>query len=339
MTDTLQAPAPTPAPTRKRHGGAGRFFETYALVFITIAVVVFFSVMPPSNVAFLTINNVNVVLGNNAVVSLVALAALFPLVSGVFDFSLGSTAILSSVLFAGLQVKAGLPLWLSVLIPMLVSAVIGIVNGLFVMKLKMSPFVTTLGMATLLSGVTIWYSAGTTYVLPGSSPILSFGSARLFGLPVVFFVVLVAAGVVWYFFQHTPFGRSLYAVGSNATSARLVGVRVDRNVWWAFIVSALISGVAGLIALSRQGSATAVDGGTLLFPALAAVFLGATAITPGFFNVLGTIISAIFVSASVSGLTLMGASGWATDVFNGLALLVAVGLSTYFGRRNRRGAS
>jgi ribose transport system permease protein len=338
MTDptTESSHAPTPV-TVKRLGRLVRFLENYALVIITVAVAVFFSVTPPSNVAFPTINNFNVVLGNNAVVALVALAALFPLVCGFFDFSLGSTAILSAVLFAGLQVEAGLPMWLSILLPVLVSAVIGAANGLFVMKLKMDPFVTTLGMATLLSGITIWYTSGTTFVLKGSSPIISFGSARLFGLPVVFFVVLLVAAVIWYFFRHTPYGRSLYAIGSNATSARLVGVRVDRNVWWAFIVSALISGLAGIVALSRQGSASALDGGSLLFPALAAVFLGATAITPGFFNVIGTIVSAIFVSIAVSGLTLMGASGWATNVFNGLALLVAVGLSTYLGRRKLQG--
>lgn len=353
MTDTSQVQGPgqrqsertespatggvVPATRSGRGGSVVRFLESYALVVITVGVAIFFAVAPPANVAFPTIANANVVLGNNSVVSLVALAALFPLVSNFFDFSLGSTAILTSVMCAGMQTKHGQPLWLSIVVPMLASVVIGIVNGLFVTKFKMSPFVTTLGMATLLSGITIWYSNGTTFVLKGSSPLISFGSSRWFNLPAVFFVVLIVAAIVWYFFRHTPYGRSLYAIGSNATSARLVGVPVDRNVWTAFIVSAVISGFAGIIELSRQGSATAVDGGSLLFPALAAVFLGATAITPGFFNVVGTVISAIFVSITVSGLTLMGAQGWATNVFNGLALLVAVGLSTYLGRRKLRG--
>lgn len=348
MTETSQAhPAPSPvqpAPHAPRAGsptiGAAQvvhFLERYALLLITIAVAVFFAVVPPASVAFPTINNVNVVLGNNAVVLLLALAALFPLVSGFFDFSLGSTAVFSSVLCAGLQMKSELPLVVAIVVPMLVAVAIGLVNGLFVTKFQMSPFVTTLGMATLLSGITIWYCNGRTFVLNGSSELIAFGSARWFDLPAVFFVVLIIAVVVWYFFRHTPYGRSLYAIGSNATSARLVGVPVDRNVWTAFVVSAVISGLAGILQLGRQGSATAVDGGTLLFPALAAVFLGATAIMPGFFNVVGTVISAVFVSIAVSGLTLMGASGWATNVFNGAALLVAVALSTYLGRRKLRG--
>ncbi|WP_300680938.1 ABC transporter permease [Nocardioides sp.] len=336
MTDTSLAPASS---TTKRFaaGDVLRFLESYALVVITLAVIVFFSVAPSSHVAFPTVNNANVVLGNNSVVLLLALAALFPLVSGFFDFSLGSTAVFSSVLCAGLQMKSNMPLWLAIVIPLLVSLVIGLLNGLFVTKFKMSPFVTTLGMSTLLSGITIWYCEGRTFVLNGDSALISFGSARWFSLPAVFFVVLIVAAGVWYYFRHTPHGRSLYAIGSNATSARLVGVPVDRNVWTAFVTSALIAGAAGIMQLGRQGSATAVDGGALLFPALAAVFLGATAITPGFFNVIGTVISAIFVSVAVSGLTLMGASGWATNVFNGAALLVAVGLSTYLGRRKLGG--
>jgi ribose transport system permease protein len=340
MTTTQTAPPSETTPIvveRKPRSGVATFFENYALIIITLLVALFFSVVPPASAAFPTIDNINVVLGNNAVIALVALAALFPLVTGLFDFSLGATAVMASVLCAGLQVQAHLPLWLAIVIPVLVSAVIGLVNGLFVTKFKMNPFVTTLGMATLLSGIAIWYCNGTTFVLPGSSPLIAFGSARFLNLPVVFFVVLLAAVVIWYFFRHTPYGRSLYAIGSNAGSARLVGVRVDRNVWVAFLVSAVISGLAGVMQLARLGSATAVDGGSLLFPALAAVFLGATAITPGFFNVVGTVVSAVFVSVAVSGLTLMGASGWATNVFNGIALLVAVGLSTYLGRRNRRG--
>jgi ribose transport system permease protein len=352
MTETSQAattPAPTdPTPPPATNGHAWtrsplgssavlHFLERYALIVITVAVAVFFAVTPPSDAAFPTIDNANVVLGSNAVVSLIALAALFPLVSNFFDFSIGAIAILSAVLCAGLQSKSGMPLWAALVLPMVVSVVIGLVNGLLVTVFKMSPFVTTLGMATFLSGVTIWYCSGTTFVLDSTSSLISFGSARWLGLPAVFFVVLIVAAVVWYVFRHTPYGRSLYAVGSNTVSARLVGLPVDRNVRIAFVVSSAISGFAGLVYLARQGSATAVDGGSLLFPALAAVFLGATAITPGFFNVVGTIVSAIFVSITVSGLTLMGASGWATNVFNGAALLVAVGLSTYLGRRKLRG--
>jgi ribose transport system permease protein len=332
------APADTAAPPRARRSPLTlRVLEDYGLVVLTVAVFVFFSLLPASRAAFPTLNNVNVVLGSQAVVALVAIAALFPLVCGYFDFSLGATAALAQVLAAGLMARSEWPLWAAVVVPLLLAACIGVLNGLFVTRLRMSPFVTTLGMAMLLSGVALWYTAGQTIIGGVDPAITRFGSARLLGLPVVVYIVVAVAAVAWYFFTHTPYGRSLYAIGSNAASARLVGIRVDRHVWWSFAVASVIAGGAGILQLSRLGSATASAGNELLFPALAAVFLGATTITPGFFNVVGTLVGAVVVSISVSGLTLSGASGWASNMFNGAALLAAVGMSTYLGRRRRDG--
>jgi ribose transport system permease protein len=327
------APASTVMTVHHRNV-VGRLFERFALPLLTVLVFVFFALSPLSREAFPTVNNLNVIFGSQAVVALVAVAALFPLVSGYFDFSLGAVAALSQVLCAGLMAKTGWPVWAAIIVPIAVSAVVGLLNGYFVTRMRMSPFVTTLAMALLLSGIALWYTGGQTIISGVDPAVARFGSSRLLGMPVVAYIVLAIAAAAWYVFAHTPYGRSLYAIGSNAASARLVGVRVDRNVWWSFIVASSLAGVAGVLLLARQGSATANDGNSLLFPALAAVFLGATAITPGFFNVVGTLIGAIFVSVSVSGLTLSGASGWASNVFNGLALLTAVALSTYLGRRS-----
>ncbi len=326
-----------PASSGRSSGGIVHLLENYALLILTILVFVFFSVFPASSGTFPTLTNLNVILGSQAVIAMVAIAALFPLVCGYFDFSLGAIAAMAQVLTAGFMAKSGWPLWLAVIVPIVLAALVGVVNGFLVTRLHMSPFVTTLGMATLISGIMVWYTGGQTIVSGIDPAITRFGSSRLLGLPTVVFVLLVVAAIAWYFFTHTPFGRSLYAIGSSSSSAKLVGIRVDRNVWTTFIVAAAIAGLAGVMQLSRAGSASASTGNDLLFPALAAVFLGATAIAPGFFNVIGTIIGAIFVSISVSGLTLSGASGWASSVFNGLALLAAVGLSTYLGRRKRAG--
>lgn len=321
--------------TVPRRRPLARFLESYALVILTVLVILFFSFYPESSDTFPTIINFNVILGSQAVVAMVALGALLTLVSGYFDFSLGAIAALAQVLCAGLMSWSGWPLWAAVLAPIVMGGVVGALNGLLIMRLRMNPFVTTLGMALLLSGVAAWYTGG-SQIIGGIDPaLLRFGSSRFLALPTVVFVVLAVAAVLWYFLAQTPMGRSLYAIGSNAASARLVGVRVDRNVWTSFIVGGAIAGGAGVMQLARVGSAGASAGNELLFPALAAVFLGATAITPGFFNVIGTLIGAVFVSISVSGLALSGAAGWASNVFNGLALLVAVGLSTYLGRRHR----
>jgi len=330
-TATVSIPVKrTPAPVR--------LLENFALPLLAVVVYAFFSFFPLSSTSFPTMNNLNVILGSQAVVALIAIAALFPLICGYFDFSLGATAVMAQVMTAGLMSVFGLPLWLSILIALVLGTLVGVVNGFFVTRLHMSPFVTTLCMSMLLAGLMSWFTGGQTFVSGIDPALIKFGSPRLAGIPVAFFITLIVAAIAWHFFTHTPYGRSLYAIGSNATAAKLVGLPVNKNVWWSFIIAGFISGLAGVLQLARVGSATASDGGTLLFPALAAVFLGATAIRPGFFNVIGTIVGAIFVSVSVSGLALSGASGWASNVFNGVALLAAVGLSTYLGRRRRTGS-
>lgn len=338
MTEPYTAPATATVSVPVRRTPAPvRLLENYALPLLTILVFTFFAFFPLSAATFPTIGNVNVILGSQAVIALIAIAALFPLICGYFDFSLGANAVMTQVMTAGFMSVLGLPLWLSIGLALVLGVLVGVVNGFFVTKLQMSPFVTTLGMSMLLAGLMSWFTGGKTLVSGIDPAVITFGSTRLLGIPLVFLVTIIVAVIAWYFFTHTPFGRSLYAIGSNATAAKLVGLPVTKNVWWSFIVAGFIASLAGVLQLTRVGSAAASDGGTLLFPALAAVFLGATAIRPGFFNVWGTIIGAVFVSVSVSGLALSGASGWASNVFNGLALLAAVALSTYLGRRKRRG--
>ena len=330
-TDLVEGPA------RRRRGGARVLgvAERYALVILTGVICLYFAVAPASGEVFATTSNVNVVLGGQTAVAMIALAALFPLVTGNFDFSLGATAAASTVLCAGLMSREAQPVWVCVVACVALGVGVGLVNGVAVTAFGMSPFVTTLGVATLLGGLVLWYTDGQA-IYTGIAPSLKqFGSSTVAGLPQVTAVVTGVAVLAWYLLSHTPFGRTLYAIGSNASSARLVGLRVDRHVVLAFVIAGAIAGGAGVLQLSRTGSATADSGTALLFPALAAVFLGATSIRPGFFNVVGTLVGVLFVSFSVSGLTISGATSWASPVFNGIALLVAVGLSSWLGRRRR----
>jgi ribose transport system permease protein len=319
-----------------RRFSARNLAESYTLVALLVLLGAFFAVLPKSRDVFLSTDNLSVLLGNQATVALLALAAIIPLVSGYFDFSLGANAATSTVLCAGLMSRHHLPLGVACLLCLLLGAVIGLVNGVLVTRYRLSSFVTTLAAATLLGGIIQWYTGGQT-ILAGISPALvQFGSETLLGIPKVVYVVVVVAVLLWYLLSQTPYGRSLYAIGANPKAARLVGVRSDRYVALSFVLAGSIAAVVGILQLARTGSATADSGSNLLFPALAAAFLGATAVRPGFFNVVGTIIGVLFVSVAVSGLTLAGASAWVSPVFNGAALLAAVGLSTYLGRHRGR---
>jgi ribose transport system permease protein len=125
----------------------------------------------------------------------------------------------------------------------------------------------------------------------------------------------------------------MYGIGANARAAVLVGIRVERMVFWTFVASGALSGVAAIVLLANTGTADPGIGPGYTLPALTACFLGATAIRPGTFNVLGTVVGLLLVGVSVNGLVLAGAAGWVNPVFNGSALLLALLTATLLAKR------
>lgn len=312
-----------------------RFAERYALIGLLIAVAIFFSLLPASSEVFPTSANIRILAAGQSVTLLVALAALIPLVAGHFDFSVGAVAAASSVAMAGLMADHRSPLWLCMIAALALGLTVGLVNGVAVSMFGMNSFVITLAVATLLGGGIQWYTQGQA-ISRGISPgLIDFGALTWAGLPRVLFVVVPAALAIYYILDQTPYGRSLRAIGDNPGAARLVGMPVARYGLVAFAMAGMLGALAGIVLTARTGGATADNGTSMVFPALAAVFLGATAVKPGHFNVLGTVAGVALVSVSVSGLTLAGAADWVNPVFNGAALAAAVAISTYLGRRSR----
>jgi len=313
--------------------------ERYALVGLVLAVAIFFTVLPDSAETFPTVANLRILAANQAVTVLLALAVLLPLVAGHFDFSVGAVAASSSVVCAGLMQDERAPLTLAMLAALGVGLVVGLANGIAVAYLQVNAFVSTLAVATLLGGFIQWYTGGQAISNHIASSLVRFGSGTWAGTPRPIVIVAVVALVGWYVLSHTPFGRALYAVGENARAAKLVGIPTRGYTLIAFAGAGVIASIAGIVLTARTAGATADNGTTMLFPALAAVFLGATAIRPGRFNVWGTVFGVALVAISVSGLTLAGAADWVEPVFNGSALAVAVGLSSYLRRRALSGAA
>jgi ribose transport system permease protein len=133
--------------------------------------------------------------------------------------------------------------------------------------------------------------------------------------------------VLWYLTERTPVGRQVVSIGLNKEAARLMGIRTRGLVVASFVTSGLLAGFAGVLLLGRVGSASSGVGPTFLLPALAAGFLGATAIKVGRFNVVGTVIAVALVAVGLNGLQLNGVPVWVEPVFDGAVLAVAVGAS------------
>ena len=310
--------------------------ERYGLLLILAAMVLFFSTYSKTSEAFPSQANLVTLIGNSTVVCVLALAIVVPLTAGIFDLSPAAVTGASSIATATVMSRFDGPLWLAVLAGLSVGAAVGATNGLLITRLGLDPIIETLGMSILLGGVAIWYTGGLTVTGNISTTLTQFGSLNWWGLPRLLVVLVPVVIATWYLLQHTPYGRQLSAIGSNPKSARLVGIRVERMIWSSMTIGSLLAGIAGVLLCARAGSADTNSGPSFLFPALAAVFLGATTIKPGQPNALGAIVGVFFVAVAVSGLSIAGAAAWAPGVFNGASLLVAVWMTATFARRRGR---
>ncbi len=315
------------------------FVERYALVIAFAGMMLFFSFWSKTSTTFPSSTNIKNVLGNQAVIGLLALAIIVPLVCGEFDFSVGSIAGLSQVLCAGFMSRLGWPVWLAIVVPVAIGAFIGLNNGNTVARIGVNSLIVTLGVSSLLLGIVEWYTHSQSIITGISPGLIQAGSGDWWGIPRTLYYLVAASILVHYMLEHTPFGRYLYSIGSNRDAARLVGLRVERLVLLGFVVSGTLSGIAGILLVARNGSASPQVGTVVdTLQALSAAYLGATAIKPGRFNVVGTILAIFFLAFTVTGLSLAGLANWITDAFYGGALFVAVLVSTVVGRK-RAGAT
>jgi ribose transport system permease protein len=313
--------------------------ERGGLPLIGALLFLFFATNGTSGSVFVGNANLKNILGDQAVTGLVALAMVIPLCSGYFDFTVAGTCGVVNVAMASTVGPHGWPVLPAMLFCLAIGALIGAITGFLVAKLRLNAFVVTLGGYTLLGGLASLYTKG-RYISEGiPSSFTSWGSGTWLGVPKPFFLLIAVALVAWYVLSNTPFGRYLESIGSNERAAELVGVNVTRTIWTGFILSGLLAAVAGILLTSRAGAGSSETASTLLFPAFTAVFLGATTIRPGNYNVWGTVIGVYFVAVAVSGFVLLGAETWVQPVFNGTALIVAVAITTLAKRARERGGT
>ena len=314
-------------PKRTQSSEGTSWIARHGLSLILLVILIGFSLAKPSS--FATWNNYRSILNNDAVVVLIALGAMIPLIVGEFDLSVAGVLGVAQALVTGLCALQGLPPALAVLLSVLAGAVLGLINGLVIVKLKINAFVTTLASSTVMGGLVIWYTGGSPIYQGVPKSLTRMARSSVAGIPLPVIYVVAVAAVLWFVLGRLPIGRRLYAVGGNRRAAQLSGIRADRLVIASFIASGVFAALAGVVLGSRLGAVVPGGEGAYLLPAFAGAFLGATAIQPGRFNPVGTVLAAYTLSVAVSGLQQLGAPAWVQPVFNGTVLLVAVGLSGY----------
>ncbi|UGS34386.1 ABC transporter permease [Capillimicrobium parvum] len=308
------------------------YLEAYAMVGLLVIVVLFFSFYSKTADTFPTAANLQATISNQAVIAVIALAALIPLVCNQWDLSVGAIAGLSSV-FVASALSTGTPVWVGILLGLGLGLLVGGFNALIVTRLRVNAVIATLGTATILEGVVNQKTNGLAVVSNLPASITNFGSGNWLGIPRTAYLLAIVALVVYYLLIHTPAGRYLYALGSNPKGARLVGLQTRLLIAGTFIAAGLLSGLAGIMQVARAGGADPNVGAGFTLPALAAAFLSAAAIKPGRYNVGGTLVAIFFLAALNSGLNLAGAAPYVNSYVNGAALIVGIGLAANLGRK------
>jgi ribose transport system permease protein len=321
-------PAPEAAKVQRKVPAAIRprqLLERFGALLVLVGLIAFFSLLLP--VTFPTYANLTTILTTQDVLAILAIGLLVPLAAGEFDLSIGFV-----LGFTGMEVAVltGVLHWHpipAIVLTLATAVVIGLINGLLVVRVGINAFIATLGVGTVLSGLTIWMSNGTVVYQGIPDLLLAIGRTQLLLLPLPVFYMIIVIIVFSYIMGHTPFGRYIYAVGGGREVARLAGINTDLLTILAFTLSGFMAGIAGVLETATVGAAHPDVGPQFLLPAFAAAFLGATTIQPGRFNVLGTVVALFLLAVGIAGFQQLGAPFWVSPVFNGTALLIAVGLA------------
>jgi fructose transport system permease protein len=275
---------------------------------------------------FLSVQNFSLILQQVMVVGTIAIGQTLIILTAGIDLSCGMVMALGAMVMTKLAVGSGLNPYLAIVVGLLVCMAFGLINGLLVTRVKLPPFIVTLGTMNIAFAVTQLYSnAQTVTDLPpemiffGST--FSIGSAA-FNYGTVFMVLMYA--FMWWGLRETQPGRHVYAVGNNPEATRLTGIATDRVLLGVYILAAAFYGLAALLSVARTGVGDPNAGQTENLDAITAVVLGGTSLFGGRGIILGSLLGAVIVGVFRNGLTLMGVSSVYQVLITGVLVILAV---------------
>ncbi len=355
----------SPALAPSRHTVPGRILlqiiQVWAWVFLALLILFFIVAVPlvsGSSVSFLSIRNSQNILVAITPVLLLGLGQTFVIISGGIDLSVGWVMSFASVLSALAlreSFNAGLPLPLAVLAGFLAAiagaGLIGLINGTIIARLKVPPFIVTLGMSFIVRGVALLMSENTTVIgLPRG--VRDYGNESLFYLiggeggglyfftrpdvtgallrrmdRIITYPVLLTAivvGIAIYVLRRTKFGRHTYAIGGNREASIRAGVPVDKHVIRLYVLSAATAGIAGFLSMLRFTAGSAVIGDPLLLSSIAAVIIGGVSLFGGSGTIVGTIIGSLIIAVLTTGLVMLNVPSFWQFIVVGAVVILAV---------------
>ncbi|GLS21897.1 sugar ABC transporter permease [Labrys miyagiensis] len=322
-------------------------YREASIAVVAVLLVIYFQI--GSNGGFLTTQLMSVVLRDAGRLGMIAAAEVMLMITGEIDLSLSSTFSLAPYLMVLMSITFGLPLYAGAAIGILLSVLVGFVNGFITVRLRVPSLITTVGTLFLLNGITVSIYDSQPIVAPSEEPFNAIFGESLFapndspfsvhGLSAfspflwALLVVLVLAVVL----TRTRFGLHTIATGSNITGAREIGIRTDWMKIYNFMIAGGIAAFAGIINTAEFSSADPTAGSPFLtLQAIAAAVIGGTSLMGGSGTVVGSLIGAFVVAALNNGLVMVGAQATTSDIYLGAAIVAAMILNVQVGRLRLR---
>lgn len=292
---------------------------------VLLAMIVIFSILAPG---FLSLQNWVSTSVYATETLLLAIGETYVIATGGIDLSVGAalgvSAVASSLVMSALGGHAGLAITIGSLVALATGAFVGFINGIIITKMRITPFIVTLGMLGIASGVGFLLSGGNDITnIPG--PLTAFGSyvfGGFLGMPVLVTVVIAIMSSV--ILSKTRFGRRTYAIGSNREAARVAGIPVERHLIKVYMLAGFLAGVAGFLNVARFAIGSPIAGQNDELNAIAAVVIGGASLFGGEGTIFGTTIGAVIVSMLVTALVILNVEAYWQIVATGAIIIIAV---------------
>lgn len=296
-------------------------FRDYIVILLLLFVVLIFSALSPN---FLKVKNLFNIARQVSMLGIIACCTSFPMIAGGMDLSVGSVLSFAGVFAALLMENLGMDPILAVILVLLTSAFLGLLNGLFAVKLGVEPIIVTLGTMTAYKGVAYLLCDGVAiYGMPESFCILGKGYVGgIVPIPVIILCIVII--ITSFILNKTTFGRSVFAIGGNQEAARLAGINVSRNKAALFAISGFGAGLAGLIMCARLSSGVPNSGTGYEFDTVTACVIGGISINGGEGKISSIICGVLVIGVLRNGLTLLSINEFYQNVISGTVLLLAV---------------
>lgn len=295
-----------------------------------------------ANPRFLGLGALTTVLQQVTVTGFVALAQTVVILTAGIDLSVGEILVLSSLVMGNLAVTNGLPAELAIVIGVVVGTLMGLFNGVLVTKMKLPPFIVTLGTLSIFRALKLAYSHSESIrnvdIEAKAGQLLFFGNKITFlGATITFgmIMLLILAFVMWYVLNRTAWGRHVHAIGDDPDAAMLSGIAVDRTLISVYGVAGLICGFASWVAVGRVGTISPIGFETVNLDSITAVVIGGTSLFGGRGSIVGSVLGAIIVGVFVTGLSLAGVDSYWQTFATGCLVIVAVALDQYLRRASK----